>query len=281
MDSTQFQNFVGEIASGEKVKRTADQLACILRLIFYSGIKKAEIIELAVRDVIDSRDNILQRIDDLNAVIPGNSRAALRDYLRTPKDRKPHLLKRGAHLFPGYRNTKKLDRDLKAVGADYMDILHSGVRHSYTELVDRGLERTKALSATAELFRYDVKTVEKILLGKTAPAGARDDVGRRVMELSEKALHLKPEDPKALDEADKIIRELEIMLQQAKEHSKDQLEGVIPLIQDMLKPVFSAKQKIDNEKSGDSNSRNPRPDLLRLIRSINSISMKKKSFDNR
>jgi hypothetical protein len=216
----------------------------------------------------------------MNIVVSGSSEVVLRDYLGTPKDRKPHLLKRGAHLFPGYRNTKKLDRDLKAVGADYMDIIHSGVRHSYTELMGKGLGRTKALAVAAELFRYDIKTVEKILLGKTALAGARNDARTRTVELSGKASNIKPDDPEALQKAGEIMGEMEMMYKQAQDgHWKDQLEGIIRLTREILEPVFAAIQNTNAETPDNRESRIQPPDLLRRIRSINSNFMKKVSFD--
>jgi hypothetical protein len=280
MDANKLEILAGQIATGGVIKRTADQLACIVRLIFYNGIRKSAIIELEVRDVIDSKDNILQRIEDLNVIISGNSAAALRDYLRTPKDRKPHLLKRGAHLFPGYRNTKKLDRDLKAVGAEYIDLIRSGVRHSYSEFMGKGVERIQALEAVVELFPYDVKTVQNIVAGKTAPAGARDDDRTRVVELSEKASNIKLAGPEALEKAVKVISELEMMYKQAEDGEwKDQLEGIIRSTREILEPIFSAKQKTDAETPDNDKSEIQPPDLLKRIRSINSNFMRKISLD--
>jgi hypothetical protein len=280
MNAKQLEILAGQIATGGGVKRTADQLVCIVRLIFYSGFKKAEIIDLVVRDVIDYKDKITQWIDDLKIIISGNSEAALREYLKSPKDRRPHLLERDAPLFPGYRNTKKLDRDLNAVGADYMDLIHSGLRHAYHELLDQGFDYMRASSEVAEKLRYDIRTVENILAGKTATAGARDDVRTKIVELSEKASYIKPDDPQALQEAEKIMRELETMHKQAQDGRwKNQLEEIIRLTREKLDSVFSATQNTNAETPDNEESEIQPTDLLRRIRSINSNFMKKVSFD--
>ena len=307
MNAKQLEILAVEIATGGVVKRTADQLVCIVRLIFYGGFKKAEIIDLVVRDVIDSKDKITQWIDDLKIIISGNSEDALRKYLKSPKDRRPHLLKRDAPLFPGYRNTKKLDRDLKDVDVDYMDLIHSGLRHAYHELLDQGFDYMLASSKVAKKFRHEIRTVQNIVAGKTVPAGARDDVYTRVVELFEKASNLKPDEegalkkakkiicevglsekasdpiPKkksALEEANEIICELEITHQKAQDGQwKDELEGIIRSTREKLEPIFSAKQKTDAERSDNEEPKFQAPDLLKLIRSINSNSTKKDSFD--
>ena len=98
MNAKQLEILAGQIATGGRIKRTADQLICILRLIFYSGLTESEIFGLEVRDVIDSKDNIVKRIKKLNIVTSGSSEAALRDYLKKPKDRRPYLLKRTAPI---------------------------------------------------------------------------------------------------------------------------------------------------------------------------------------
>ena len=274
MNVKQLEILAGQIAKGVRVKRTADQLICIMRLIFYSGLRQSEIFGLEVRDVIDSKDNIVKQIKKLNIVVSGSSEAALRDYLIKPKDRRPYLLKRTAFLFPNYRYTEKLKRGLKAVGTDYIDIIHSGVRHSYQEFMNKGVEWIQAEVKVAENFRYDIKTVQNIIAGKTATAGARDDDRTRIVELSEKASNIKPDDPEALQKAGEIMGKMEMIYKQAEDGEwKDQLDGIIRSTRDMLEQIFSAKQNTNAATPDDKKSKFQAPDLLKLIRSINSNSL--------
>ena len=104
-----------------------------------------------------------------------------------------------AGLFPGYRNTDKLKRDLKRFGTICSIIKEAGYFHFYLNEKCKGSRETqifqeggKQIRLTARQFRA-VVTGSKIRLGMSADNPSVEDV----MRLLEAAGHLEKNDPDA------------------------------------------------------------------------------------
>ena len=219
----------------DKLAGTASgQLACIIQLVYYCGLKKDEVGQLQVKDVLDANDAIYPEDKRFGMPIESNGQTALRTYLKTKKERKPSLLPRKNPLFPGYSERKTLERHLEEklkiqyegekIDTSFGEIKTSGIENMYSDLFNNMAGKTNALNMTAKHFRYKVKKIEKIVY----PKPSANDPYKRIIELVDWVGQITIDNPNWKYEYSKIFAELRSMHKMASNKEKqDQIQKCI------------------------------------------------------
>jgi integrase len=156
-------------------------LAVALKLAYYTGIKKQEILSLKIRDVADAKGEIVTEIQSCAKIVDGRTlrlilteevRAILRDYLVYLK-KNGNPVNRSALLFPqktrtgtsAYHETK-INRDFQKAGCDLTleKARIKGIRRIFSSM--RGDHRNikqMRFEHTAEFARTSIRNIKMIL----------------------------------------------------------------------------------------------------------------------
>ena len=225
----EFENLLDEMRSSDKLKTTKDQLVCASELVFHGGVTMGEIPQLTVGDVLNHNDEIVQQIDkfDKNIMVNEKSKTALRNYLKTPRQRNQNLNGRRKPLFPGYKNTQRLERHWGKFGTEYRELLNSGIRSHYLTCRENQMPREDAIAETAKQFRHTRRSIEANVTGKMIPAGNAENFGHQIVELADEAEYLSSGEPCAKLSAFEIMDKLdEIYKKTPSKDLKKQITGL-------------------------------------------------------
>jgi len=176
MNHQEFLQLIERIQTGSKRKFDGEQLACICQLVYYCGLAAKEVPKLKVGEVVDKNGAVIGDIKSGDAAtihLNDEARAAIERYIGQLRQNLPSFTHIDAWLFPSYRNTDKLKRDLKRFAADCSMVKKSGYFFFYQNEKRKGSRETriykeggKQLRVTARQFRA-VATGNKIRPGKT------------------------------------------------------------------------------------------------------------------
>ena len=176
MNHQEFLQLIERVQAGSKRKFDGEQLACICQLVYYCGLAAKEVPSLKVGEVVDKNGAVIGEIKSGDAAtihLNDEALAAIERYIEQLRQNLPSLTPNDAWLFPSYRNTAKLKRDLKRFAADCSSIKEAGYFHFYQNEKCKGSRETrifqeggKQIRVTARQFRA-VVTGNKIRPGKT------------------------------------------------------------------------------------------------------------------
>lgn len=225
----EFENLIDKMRSSDKLKMTKDQLVCASELVFHGGVTMGEIPQLTVGDVLNHNGEIVQQIDkpDKNIMVNEKSKEALRNYLKTPRQRNSNLIGRRKPLFPAYKNTQKLERHWEKFGTEYRELLNSGIRSHYLTCRENQMSREDAIAETATQFRHTRRSIEANVTGKMIPAGNAENFGDEIVWLADQAEYLSKGASYAERTAVEIMDRLDKIFEKTSStHLKSQIEGL-------------------------------------------------------
>jgi hypothetical protein len=225
----EFNGLLDKMRSSDKLKSTKNQLVCASELVFHGGVTLREIPQLTIGDVLNHNDEIVQQIDkfDKNITVNEKSKTALRDYLKTPKERNPNLNGRIKPLFPGYKNTQKLQKHWEKFGTEYRELLKSGIRSHYLTCRENQMTREDAIAETANQFRHTPRSIEANVTGNMIPAGNAENFGAEIVWLADQADYLSEGASYANLTAIEIMDRLDKIYEKTSSaHLKSQIEGL-------------------------------------------------------
>jgi hypothetical protein len=171
-----------------------------------------EVPKLKVGDVIGKDGAINRTIKVAVREIHLNLAAleAVEHYIADLRQKLPSFMHRKAGLFPSYRNTDKLKRDLKRFDTNVRTIKEAGYFHYYRNEKSEGTRETRIYEKGAEQLRVTdrqfraVVTGEKIKPGKTVDTRSIDEI----LGLLEEAERLDKNAPDAEENARSIMDQI-------------------------------------------------------------------------
>ena len=203
-----------EIEAKAKNDFEAKQLMCISMLVYYCGIRRGEIPNLEVKDVIDKAGQVSVTIDRFKKkLIKLNceTSAAIQSYYNDLKSRNPTLAKRRSPLFPSLQNESKLRRVWKAYNTKFIDIRHAGIKDYYKKCLSSGMDRKSILNKGEIQYRITGRELEAVALDNKIPPGESPDakLTKIFIESSDRAGRLDGNDSAVQREAATIINDFD------------------------------------------------------------------------
>ena len=246
MDLSDYQSFVqlfDLMESDLSLKGAGRQLACILKLVFYCGIKEGEITELLIRDVLDNDGNIVKVIHKFGNPITLTDELAecIKRHIKEMSSRNPSFVKRRSPLFPAYRNTRKIGRHLKTLGTTYTQIHHAGIHYYYRKGLEAGRLKGWIYESGSRQKRISARQFQAVATGNKITAGVPVDnrcVGE-IMMLLEQAERLNKEAPDVEAAARDIMEGYEERLNCIRSDDvRERYEGLRFRFEELLGPYF-------------------------------------------
>ena len=195
-------------------------LSSLVRAAFYCGLKKSEIINLNIGDVVDRVGNISPDAKCGQDLIPVGKQGHLvfQDHFAYLKMKGYSTIK-SAPLFPTRKKTRYDSRQLqynleKCMGLPKSNIIglekirQSGICRFYERLKVDGRSPNECLQETKRFARCTLRHVEGILMNKIIPAGRKPDPFWDYMKIIEKIEYShNPSDKTILTCKDRIEKE--------------------------------------------------------------------------
>jgi hypothetical protein len=180
MDTSDIQSFMqlfDRMAADTSLKGAGKQLACIAKLIFYCGVREAEIPELTIRDVIDRDGKIIMVIRKFRKpiLLTDEIERCIAKFIDEMNTRNPSLVKRKSPLFPSYRNTRKIKRHLKNFETTHTQIHHAGIHYYYRMGLKEGRSKGSFYENGSKQKRISMRQFQAIALNSKIPAGVSVD----------------------------------------------------------------------------------------------------------
>jgi len=180
MNTSDYQSFVqlfDQMETDLSLKSKGRQLACIAKLVFYCGVKEAEIPELTIRDVLDKNGNIIRVIGKFDKPITLTDELAecIARHIKEMGSRNPSFIKRRSLLFTAYPNTKKIKRHLKSFGTTYTQIHHAGIHYYYRKGLAAGRSKGWIYESGRKQKRISMRQFQAVATGNKIPAGVPVD----------------------------------------------------------------------------------------------------------
>ena len=202
MNHQAFLQLIERIRVGSKTSFEGEQLCCISQLVYYCGVLAREIPKLKVGQVVGKDGSIIGAIDSSGARtihLNDEALAALERYIAQMRQKLPSFMHRQAGLFPGYRNTDKLKRDLNRFGTTCSIIKEAGYFHFYRKEKGKGTRETRIYEWGAEQMRVTARQFRAVVTGsKIRPGMSVDNRSvEELMRLLEEADHLDKNAPDA------------------------------------------------------------------------------------
>ena len=242
MTHQQFLQLIEQIQTESKNSFEGLQLACITKLVYFCGVLANEVPKLKVGDVIGKDGAInrtIKRGGDREIHLNLAALEAVEHYIADLRQKLPSFMHRKAGLFPSYRNTDKLKRDLKRFGTNVRVIKEAGYFHYYRNEKSEGTHETRIYGKGAEQLRVTdrqfraVVTGEKIKPGKTVDRRSIEEI----LGLLEEAERLDKNVPDAEEKAWNIMTRFEKSLNNIRNNEdRKNYEQVRPHIEKALAP---------------------------------------------
>jgi hypothetical protein len=217
----EFNKLCKEIEENSNQKIDGKALACICKLVFFSGLLRKEIPLLKIGDLVDQYGKVVERIrcfpDPIS--LPKEMQSEIESYIDYLKDRDPALVNPESPLFPDYPYEEKAYRQLRDnFYKNFKDIRQGGIKHLNYQYREAGVEEQKAYEKVAEQFRLSPREIRDVVHSKIQPAGKTKDsrAQYRIFQLFDEVESLKRSEPnlnkKILsikDELDEIAKNVE------------------------------------------------------------------------
>jgi hypothetical protein len=158
-------------------------LSSLIKVVFHCGLKKSDLLELNIGDIVDKKGDIRQSIygcipvtDEVNVIF--------RDYIDYLKTRGYSRIK-SAPLFPTRNKGRYESRQLQyhlgkcirglreEIGLE--KIRQSGICRFYEKMLVEGRSVSECLQETTQFSRCTLRHVEGILKNRIIPAGKKKD----------------------------------------------------------------------------------------------------------
>jgi len=233
MTHQQFLQLIERIQTEPKNRFEGSQLTCIAKLVYFCGVLAQEIPKLKVGDVIDKDGEIIRTVESIGArkiYLKGCALETVRHYIAALRQMLPSFMHLKARLFPSYRNTDKLKRDLKRYDTDCRTIKDAGYSYYYRNEKSEGNRETliykrgaRQLRVTDRQFRA-VANRNKIKPGKSVDTCSVDEI----MALLDEAGSLDKKAPDAANIARSIMDRFENSVRNIrKKEVRDDYEGAV------------------------------------------------------
>jgi hypothetical protein len=220
MDTHDFQSFMqlfDRIEADLSLKDAGRQLACIAKLVFYCGVREAEIPELTIRDVIDQNGKIIRVIPKFKKpiVLTDEIERCIAKHIDEMNNRNPSLVKRKSPLFPAYPNTRKIKRNLKTFGTTHTQIHHAGIHYYYQKGLAAGRSKGWIYENGSRQKRISVRQFQAVALKAKIPAGVSVDnrCVDEIIRIFDAAERLDKNDPDGKKKATYLIKKYKKVLE--------------------------------------------------------------------
>ena len=174
-----------ELAARVKHFRTpfidGEILSSLIKVVYYCGLKKAEILALNIGNIIDKKGKIRQNILD-SVPITDQIKEVFRDHLTNLKADGYSSIK-SSPLFPNRQKKRygprqlqyNLEKSMQGFADDIglEKIRQSGICRFYERMVVEGRSNTECLQETMRFSRCTLRHVKGILKNKIIPAGRK------------------------------------------------------------------------------------------------------------
>jgi len=219
------------------------QLACISRLVFHCGVRRHQVPELKIGDVMDTTGNIIRSIQkfDKEINLTDEMAAEIQNYLNDLKKQNPTLTNQSDWLFPDYRSEKKLERHWDEFGTKYIDIFHAGIKNYYSDARKAGKDEKNIFADGSRQLRISEREFEAVAYDKKIPAGKTIDETciETIIRLLDQAERMKKSDPNSKQKATDILNEFEETVKKFKsKKSREKYEAFRPRFHDLLNPYI-------------------------------------------
>lgn len=202
MNHQAFLQLIERIRSGSKSSFDGEQLACIAQLVYYCGVLAREIPNLKVGQVVNQDGAIIGYIDGSGARtihLNDEALAAIERYIAQLRQKLPSFTHIDARLFPSYRNTDKLKRDLKRFGTTCSSIKEAGYFNFFRNEEGKYTHETQIYEWGGKQMRVTARQFRAVVTGsKIGPGMSVDNrSGDELIRLLEEAEHLNKNAPDA------------------------------------------------------------------------------------
>lgn len=214
MTHQQFLQLIERIQTESKNRFEGSQLSCIAKLIYYCGVLANEIPKLKVGDVVGKDDVIIRKIKsrDIGEIsLNDTALEAVEQYIADLRNKLPSFMLVKASLFPSYRNTDKIKRDLKRFNTDCRTIKEAGYFHYYRNEKSKGTRDTLIYKRGATQLRVSDRQFRAVVSGDKIKPGKSVDTRSidEIMGLLEEADHLDKNAPNADEIAHRIMEKFD------------------------------------------------------------------------
>ena len=168
-----------EIEKNQSQHIDGKMLANMVRLVFFLALKKSEVINLKIRDVIDSTSNVNKEIQvGVNTLfVSNNSKEVIKKHVSYLSNTPEYVFKLNSLLFQNRSGAEYSEsaRHLKIFRTNFDQVREAGIKAYYYSLREvRDYE--KRYKMTGDFARVQKKVAKGIITGKKIGAGKKRDI---------------------------------------------------------------------------------------------------------
>ena len=217
MSNFSIDRLLQQIENTDKKKVSQPELSCITQLVYYSGIRQKEAIDLRVLDVVDANGDVKAIIRNKKIIIdkepiifPDQARNAVKAYLTIMKSKNPILVMKRKPLFPTYRTDRTLRRHWELTNTKFSEIREGGIKSHFTR---EGLNHEvleKIYKEGSKIYRISPRQFYAVIANKKIQSGQivyDDRCIVRMLEAWEQIQKINCNSPSAKNDAIKILDE--------------------------------------------------------------------------
>ncbi len=192
MNNFRIDRLLQQIEKTDEKKVSQPELCCITQLVYYSGIRQKEIVDLRVLDVVDVNGDVKAVITN-KAIIkkkkpiifPDQARNAIRVYLAVMERKSPVLIMKRKTLFPTYNDERTLRRHWNKVYTSFSEIREGGM---ISHFIREGLIHEmlgKIYEKGSEIYRIDPRQFYAVIANKKILSGKDVNDNRCIVKMLE------------------------------------------------------------------------------------------------
>jgi site-specific recombinase XerD len=217
MNHLSINHLLQQIVKTDEKKVSQPELSCITQLVYYSGIRQKEIVDLRVLDVVDANGDVKTVIrnkiiitDKEPIIFPDQARNVIGAYLAIMESKNPILVMKRKPLFPTYRTDRTLRRHWEKIHIKFSEIREGGIKSHFTRESLNHDVLEKIYKEGSKIYRISPRQFYAVIANKKIQSGQivyDDRCIVRMLEAWEQIQKINCNSPSAKNDAIKILDE--------------------------------------------------------------------------